>query len=134
MVLAEQTNVETIALTPAAANAVQDLLDKRELEGYALRIFIKGGGCSGYQYGMALDNNFRDEDIVTDCHGVQVIVDEVSIEYMRGATVDFVEDVMGSGFKVENPNAVASCGCGSSFRTQEGDAPQGSSGGCNSCY
>jgi iron-sulfur cluster assembly protein len=134
MVLAEQTQTQTIDLTPAAANAVRDLLDKRELEGYALRVFIKGGGCSGYQYGMALDNNFRDEDIVTDCHDVQVIVDEVSIEYMRGATIDFVEDLMGSGFKVENPNAVASCGCGSSFRTQEGDAPQSGEGGCNSCY
>jgi len=132
MVLAEQTQTETIALTPAAADAVRDLLAKRDLGGYALRVFIKGGGCSGYQYGMALDNNFREQDLVTDCHGVKVIVDEVSIDYLRGATVDFVEDVMGSGFKVENPNAVASCGCGSSFRTQDGDASQG--GGCGSCH
>jgi iron-sulfur cluster assembly accessory protein len=134
MVLAEETKVETIALTTAAADAVRDLLNKRELEGYGLRVFIKGGGCSGYQYGMALDNNFRDEDIVTDCHDVKVIVDEVSINYLRGATVDFVEDIMGSGFKVENPNAVASCGCGSSFRTQDGEAPQGGAGGCSSCH
>jgi iron-sulfur cluster assembly protein len=133
MVLAEQTQVETISLTPAAADAVRDLLAKRDLEGYGLRVFIKGGGCSGYQYGMALDNNFRDEDLVTDCHGVKVIVDEVSIDYMRGATVDFVDDLMGSGFKVENPNAVASCGCGSSFRTQDGEAPQGGTSACNSC-
>jgi iron-sulfur cluster assembly accessory protein len=132
MVLVEQTQTETIALTPSAAEAVRDLLSKRDLEGYALRVFIKGGGCSGYQYGMALDNNFRDEDLVTDCHGVKVIVDEVSINYLRGATVDFVEDVMGSGFKVDNPNAVASCGCGSSFRTQDGDASEG--GGCSSCH
>ena len=133
MVLAEQTQVETISLTSAAADAVRDLLAKRELEDYGLRVFIKGGGCSGYQYGMALDNNFRDEDLVTEMHGVKVIVDEVSIGYMRGATVDFVDDLMGSGFKVENPNAVASCGCGSSFRTQDGEAPQGGAGGCNSC-
>jgi iron-sulfur cluster assembly protein len=132
MVLAEQTQTETIALTPAAADAVRDLLAKRDLDGYALRVFIKGGGCSGYQYGMALDNNFREQDIVTDSNGVKVIVDEVSIDYLRGATVDFVEDIMGSGFKVDNPNAVASCGCGSSFRTQDGDAPQG--GGCSSCH
>jgi len=132
MVLAEQTQTETIALTPAAAEAVRDLLAKRDLDGYALRVFIKGGGCSGYQYGMALDDNFREQDFVTDCHGVKVIVDEVSIDYLRGATVDFVEDVMGSGFKVDNPNAVASCGCGSSFRTQEGAAEQG--GGCSSCH
>lgn len=133
MVLAEKTQVETISLTTAAADAVRDLLTKRELEGYGLRVFIKGGGCSGYQYGMALDNNFRDEDLITDCHGVKVIVDEVSIDYLRGSTVDFVDDLMGSGFKVDNPNAVASCGCGSSFRTQDGEAPQGQAGGCSSC-
>ena len=133
MVLAEQTQIETIALTPAAADAVKDLLSKRDLQGYALRVFIKGGGCSGYQYGMALDNNFRPEDLVTDCHGVKVLVDEVSINYIRGATVDFVEDLMGSGFKVDNPNAVASCGCGSSFRTQDGEA-SGEGGGCSSCH
>ena len=133
MVLAEQTQVETISLTSAAADAVRDLLAKRDLEDYGLRVFIKGGGCSGYQYGMALDNNFRDEDLVTEMHGVKVIVDEVSIGYMRGATVDFVDDLMGSGFKVENPNAVASCGCGSSFRTQDGGTPEGGAGGCNSC-
>ena len=133
MMLAEQTQVETITLTPAAADAVRDLMAKRELDGYGLRVYIQGGGCSGYQYGMALDDNFRDEDLVTDCHGVKVVVDEVSMNYMRGATVDFVDDLMGSGFKVENPNAVSSCGCGSSFRTQDGEAPQGGSGGCSGC-
>jgi len=133
MVLAEQTQVETITLTPAAANAVRDLLEKRELDGYGLRVYIQGGGCSGYQYGMALDNNFRDEDLVMEFHGVKVVVDEVSLNYMQGSTVDFVEDVMGSGFKVENPNAVASCGCGSSFRTQDGETPQDGAGGCNGC-
>ena len=127
MVLAEQTNIETISLTPAAAKAVQDLLAKRELEGYALRVYIQGGGCSGFQYGMALDNNFRDEDNVTDCHGVQVVVDDVSIQYMRGASIDFVEDAMGSGFKVDNPNAFASCGCG----PNDSAASQG--GGCSGC-
>jgi iron-sulfur cluster assembly protein len=132
--LAEQTQVETVALTPAAADAVRELLAKRELVGYGLRIYIQGGGCSGYQYGMALDDNFREEDLVTDCHGVKVVVDEVSINYMRGATIDYVDDLMGSGFKVENPNAVASCGCGNSFRTQDGDAAQGGAGGCSSCH
>ena len=134
MMLAEQTQVETVALTPAAADAVRDLLAKRELVGYGLRVYIQGGGCSGYQYGMALDDNFREEDLVTDCHGVKVVVDEVSINYMRGATIDYVDDLMGSGFKVNNPNAVASCGCGSSFRTQDGDAGQSGAGGCSSCH
>jgi iron-sulfur cluster assembly protein len=133
MMLAEQTNVETVTLTTAAADAVRDLLEKRELEGYGLRVYIQGGGCSGYQYGMALDNNFRAEDLVTEFNGIKVIVDEVSINYMRGSTIDFVDDLMGSGFKVENPNAVASCGCGSSFRTQDGDTPQGDAAGCSGC-
>ena len=133
MALAEQTQVETITLTPTAADAVRNLLKKRELNGYGLRVYVQGGGCSGYQYGMALDNNFREEDLITDCYGVKVIVDEVSINYMRGSTIDFVEDIMGSGFKVENPNAVASCGCGSSFRTQDSDATQNSAGGCSGC-
>ena len=132
MVLAEQTQIETIELTPSAANAVRELMSKRELEGYALRVFIKGGGCSGYQYGMALDNNFREQDLVVETNDVKVLIDEVSIDYLRGATIDYVEDIMGSGFKVENPNAVSSCGCGSSFRTEGGEAPQGSS--CNSCH
>lgn len=134
MMLAEQTQVETVALTPAAADAVRELLAKRELVDYGLRVYIQGGGCSGYQYGMALDDNFREEDLVTDCHGVKVVVDEVSINYMRGATIDYVDDLMGSGFKVNNPNAVASCGCGSSFRTQDGDDAQAGAGGCNSCH
>ncbi len=126
MVLAEQTLVETIALTPAAAEAVKALFASRNLEGYSLRVFVKGGGCSGLQYGMALENNLREQDTVTDCHDVRVVVDEVSIEYMRGATIDYVNDVTGTGFKVENPNALASCGCGSS---QSKD----SAGGCSGC-
>lgn len=125
-----QTNA--ISITPAAAQAVSDLLAKRNLEGYALRVFVQGGGCSGFQYGMALDGNQRDNDIAFDLHGVKVLVDEISIQYLTGATVDYEENLMGGGFKIENPNAVSSCGCGSSFRTQ-GDAAQDSAGGCGSC-
>lgn len=125
----EQINVEGINLTPAAAQAVTDLLQKRNLEGYALRVFVQGGGCSGFQYGMALDNNIRDADLKFAYHGVQVIVDEVSIDYLRGATVDFEDNLMGGGFKIENPNAVSACGCGSSFRTKDSGA-DASGGGC----
>jgi iron-sulfur cluster assembly protein len=126
--LREQVQNDLITLTPSAVNAVRDLLSKRSLTGYALRVFISGGGCSGYQYGMALENNIREEDLSYDYDDVKVVVDEVSINYLRGATVDFVEDVMGSGFKIENPNAVSSCGCGSSFRTK--DEAGASDGGC----
>lgn len=124
----DQIQTEKITITPAAADAVRELLQKRNLEGYALRVFISGGGCSGYQYGMALEENVRESDLVFEQHGVKVVVDEISIGYLQGASVDYVEEVMGSGFKIENPNAVASCGCGSSFRTK--DEPAHSSGGC----
>jgi iron-sulfur cluster assembly accessory protein len=125
----EQTKNDILILTPSATNAVQELLEKRNLPGYALRVFVSGGGCSGFQYGMALENNIREQDLVTEIDGVKVVVDEISIDYLRGATVDFVDDVMGSGFKIDNPNAVSSCGCGNSFRTKEDDG-SANGGGC----
>ena len=100
--LAEQTQIDVIALTHSAVEAVRDLLKQRDLDGYALRIYISGGGCSGLQYGMALDNNFREQDSIVETDGVKVIVDEVSIDYLRGSTVDYVNDVMASGFKIDN--------------------------------
>jgi len=135
MSLIQQTpvNTEIINLTSSAAEAVQGLLSKRNLstEEYALRVFISGGGCAGFQYGMALESQFRDTDFVVDAFGIRVVVDEVSLDYLKGATVDYVEDIMGSGFKIENPNAVAACGCGSSFRTKDsGPAPAAGTGGC----
>jgi iron-sulfur cluster assembly protein len=133
--LAEQTQLDSVTLTPTAALAVSELLAKRNLEGYGLRVFVSGGGCSGFQYGMALEGNIRDEDFVFDSNGVKVVVDEISISYLKGANVDYVEDLMGGGFKIENPNAVSTCGCGSSFRTNEGesDASGSHSAGCGSC-
>jgi iron-sulfur cluster assembly accessory protein len=133
--LAEETQVESIALTPAAVEAVRDLLTKRSLakDEYALRVFVSGGGCSGLQYGMALDSNVREQDTAASFDGIRVIVDEISIQYLQGATVDYVDGVMGSGFKIENPNAVAACGCGSSFRTKNNDGEE-SAGGCAGCH
>ena len=130
--LTEQIETNAITLTPNAAAAVKELLIKRELTGYALRIFISGGGCSGFQYGLALENNIRESDISYKLHGVQLVVDEVSINYLRGATIDYVDELMGSGFKITNPNAVSSCGCGNSFRTKE-DGYNESSSGCAGC-
>ncbi|GAB4526164.1 MAG: hypothetical protein Fur0018_11340 [Anaerolineales bacterium] len=127
---ATQTETQQVVLTEAAARAVQDLFAKRNLEGYALRLFISGGGCSGYQYGMALDNKIRESDLKFTYHGVDLVVDEISIEYVNGATIDYVEDnLMGSGFKIDNPNAVSSCGCGSSFNTSQSGASDASCGG-----
>jgi iron-sulfur cluster assembly protein len=80
---------------------------------------------------MALEGNIREQDLTAELDGVKVVVDEVSVEYLRGATIDYVESVMGSGFKIENPNAVSACGCGSSFRTKNDAGAEG--GGCSSC-
>jgi len=128
--LAEQT--EIITLTPSAVNAVRDLLEKRDLSGHALRVFVSGGGCSGMQYGMSLEENIRAEDLIKEVDGVKVVIDEVSINYLRGAIVDFVDDVMGSGFKIENPNATSACGCGSSFRTEDQAQDASAGGACGS--
>lgn len=128
--LLDNVNTVGITLTPSAAEAVNELLAKRNLDGYALRVFVSGGGCSGFQYGMALEGNVRENDLSFEYQGVKVVVDEISIDYLRGATIDYVDDLMGSGFKIENPNAVSSCGCGSSFRTKDSAESESSGGGC----
>ena len=130
--LSEQIDTNAITLTPSAADAVKELLVKRDLTGYGLRIFISGGGCSGFQYGLALEDYVRESDLAYELHGVQLVVDEVSINYLRGATIDYVDELMGSGFKITNPNAVSTCGCGNSFKTKE-DGYSDSSSGCGSC-
>jgi iron-sulfur cluster assembly protein len=127
-----QVIADEITLTPAAADAVRGLLKDRQVEGHALRVFVSGGGCSGFQYGMALESSPRESDVTFEQHGVRLVVDEVSMGYMRGANIDYVNDVMASGFKIENPNATSSCGCGHSFRTDGQDAPHHEHGeGCN---
>ena len=127
-----QLIADEVTLTPAAADAVRGLLKDRQLEGHALRVFVSGGGCSGFQYGMALEGSPRESDVTLEQHGVRLVVDEVSMGYLRGANIDYLNDVMASGFKIDNPNATSSCGCGHSFRTDGQDAPQHEHGdGCN---
>jgi iron-sulfur cluster assembly accessory protein len=118
-----ETETATISLSAAASDAIKNILTERSLEGYALRVYVAGGGCSGVNFGMALDNNFRDVDTTFEANGVKVVVDEVSIDYLRGATIDFVNDpVRGAGFAVDSPNAKAhshehgesECACGGS--------------------
>jgi iron-sulfur cluster assembly accessory protein len=122
-----------ITLSAAAADAVRGLLQSRQMEGHALRVFVSSGGCSGYQYGMALEPNPRETDMIIEQHGVRVVVDEVSVGYLRGANIDYVNDVMASGFKIENPNASSACGCGHSFRTDGQDAPHHAHGEACGC-
>jgi iron-sulfur cluster assembly accessory protein len=107
----------TVTLTETAATAIQDLFTERQLEGYSLRVFVASGGCgcSGPQYGMALENNQNANDSVFTQHGVNLVIDDISAAYLAGAVIDYIEDEAGSGFKIENPNEVAtSCGCGGS--------------------
>ena len=121
----------TITLSPAASDAVKNILAERKLEGYALRVYVAEGGCCGVNFGMALDNNFRDVDTTLDINGVQVVVDEVSIDHLRGSSIDFVNDpVRGAGFAVDSPNAKGGeCSCGTGQASQ-GHSHASSSGGC----
>jgi iron-sulfur cluster assembly accessory protein len=119
----------SVELSPAAVDRVRRLLEERQLPGHALRVFISGGGCSGLQYGMALEGQPRETDLRFAFDGVDVVVDPMSMEYLAGARIDYIDDVMGGGFKIDNPNAVASCGCGHSFRTSR-DGAASSEAGC----
>ncbi|GAB4271309.1 MAG: iron-sulfur cluster assembly accessory protein [Candidatus Promineifilaceae bacterium] len=125
------TNMETIYLTDAALETVRNLLVQKNVPDHGLRVFVAGGGCSGMQYGMALEAEARPYDHVIEKDGVKVFVDPTSMIYLNQATIDYEESIMGGGFKIDNPNAVSSCGCGSSFKTKEhGAAGAESGGGC----
>lgn len=99
---------------PAARQITSMLAEDKENAGKALRVFVEAGGCSGMQYGMVFDET-RDDDIRSEFHGVAVVIDPISANYMRGAVIDFSDALTGGGFKINNPNAHSSCGCGKSF-------------------
>jgi len=109
-----------VTLTDRAAAKAKSLLEQRGMPNGALRVFVVGGGCSGYQYGMALAQEAEEDDLVIEEHGVRLLVDPESAKLLAGAEVDYVEDLMKSGFQIFNPNAVKSCACGSSFQTADG--------------
>ncbi len=117
----QQPGIETsiLSMTPSAAGKVQELLTQESDPSLGLRIFVAGGGCSGLQYGMTLDEE-QDSDTVIMQEGFKVLVDEMSVGYITGSEVDYVDSLMGAGFTVNNPNAVSSCGCGHSFKTSDG--------------
>ena len=125
-----QTAVETsiLSITPTAAEKVRELLEQENDPSLALRIFVAGGGCSGLQYGMTLDEE-QDGDTTVEQSGIKVLVDEMSLGYINGSQIDYVDSLMGAGFTVNNPNAVSSCGCGHSFKTADGGG-EASSCGC----
>ncbi len=102
----------------AAEKVIQFLVTQEASEDAGLRVGVRGGGCSGFQYALALDES-RDGDQVFEDHGIRLIVDAASLQYVDGSVVDYTESLMGAGFEVKNPNVVAACGCGSSFRVAD---------------
>jgi iron-sulfur cluster assembly protein len=123
------TKTGMLTITENAALKVKNLLKEKEAEQGALRVFVAGGGCSGYQYGMALAQEKEEDDLVIEQGGVRLFVDPESAPLLKGAEIDYVEDVMKSGFTIFNPNAVKSCACGSSFDTADSSG-QGSAKAC----
>jgi iron-sulfur cluster assembly accessory protein len=109
-----QTEPSAVTITENAAKQIKEMLTVPENAGKLLRVYVEGGGCSGLQYGMVFDEQ-RPDDISAEFHGVSVLVDPFSVNYLRGSVVDFSDELTGGGFKISNPNARQSCGCGKSF-------------------
>ena len=132
MELQERTETP-VSLTPSAAEKIRGLMAE-DSDVSVLRVAIEGGGCSGFQYGLGFDRGAQEGDVEFECEGVKVVVDPFSAPYLKGSTVDYLETIQESGFKIDNPNAVASCGCGHSFTVAEGEAPDEAAGatGCGS--
>jgi iron-sulfur cluster assembly protein len=113
------TPTDAITLSDKAVSKIGELLGSQDdSEGQALRVAVRGGGCSGFQYALAFDRAKHD-DHVFEVEGVSVVVDKVSMQFVFGSEVDYVEGLQGAGFQVNNPNVVAACGCGSSFQVKE---------------
>jgi iron-sulfur cluster assembly accessory protein len=103
-----------VTVTDRAARRIQEIM-QAEPAGSMLRISVNGGGCSGFQYAFDVDRTRQDDDLVIEKDGARVLVDSVSLQYMDGSTIDFVDDLIGQSFQIKNPQATASCGCGTSF-------------------
>jgi iron-sulfur cluster assembly accessory protein len=105
-----------IQVTTAAVTKVKELLAAENRQGFGLRVAVQGGGCSGFQYRLTFDDNQHENDQVVEVDGIKVFVDAMSGMYLEGANIDYVDGLDGSGFKIDNPNATATCGCGHSFQ------------------
>ncbi len=125
-------STEVVSITPAATQAVINIMKEKNLENHALRIYVAGSSCSGVQYGIAIDENILDTDTQVDAEGLKILVDHQSLDYVRGASVDYITDPQhGTGFTITNPNAPTGggCGCGGS----EDSASCGGGGGSCGC-
>lgn len=108
-------SAETIKFTDSAAHRVSELLAEEGDQNLKLRVYVTGGGCSGFQYGFTFDEVVNEDDTVVEKNGVSVLVDPMSLQYLQGAEIDYTESISGSQFVIRNPNATTTCGCGSSF-------------------
>ena len=115
--LTNYENSDLLVFTEAAANKVKTLIEEEKNDSLKLRVFVSGGGCSGFQYGFTFDENIQDGDTKVEKNGVTLLVDPMSFQYLSGAEIDYKEDLEGSQFVIKNPNATTTCGCGSSFST-----------------
>ncbi|MDD5037330.1 MAG: iron-sulfur cluster insertion protein ErpA [Methylococcaceae bacterium] len=109
------TTQNSIIFTDSAAAKVSELIDEEGNNALMLRVYVQGGGCSGFQYGFTFDETINDDDTQVEKNGVKVLIDSMSIQYLTGAEIDYREDASGSQFVIRNPNASTTCGCGSSF-------------------
>ena len=109
----------TINVSPVAATKISELLAEEQKPACGLRVFVQGGGCSGFQYGLMIEETPGTTDQVIESNGIRLYVDPISVRYLEGAEVDFVDNVAGGGFTIRNPNAVTTCGCGQSFTVDE---------------
>jgi iron-sulfur cluster insertion protein len=109
------TSPRTVELTDSAARRIAKILSEDEYKGMMLRVSVSGGGCSGFQYGFTFDDSKNDNDLVIQREGATVLIDDVSLDLLNGAKIDYVEDMIGSSFSIKNPQAKSSCGCGNSF-------------------
>lgn len=122
------TEVSLVTLSDAAVAKLTELTKDESNPDVGLRVYVYSGGCSGYRYGMMLEDQPADEDIRVDSKGITVYVDPQSTQLLQGSEIDYVDTLMGAGFTVNNPNAVSGCGCGSSFRTDESAGAPGACG------
>jgi iron-sulfur cluster assembly accessory protein len=111
----ETTLENPVTVSARAARRIAEILKAEPAQPAMLRVAVTGGGCSGFQYNFAIDDSRTDEDLVIERDGAVVLVDPMSLEFLAGAEIDFVDDLIGAAFKVNNPNATSSCGCGTSF-------------------
>jgi iron-sulfur cluster assembly accessory protein len=119
------TQPDLVHLTDAAASKLRELTAQEPNPAMGLRVYVYSGGCSGFRYGMMLEDQPTPEDVTVSSNGVTVYVDGQSTQYLSGSEIDYVDTLMGAGFTVNNPNAVSACGCGSSFRTADSEGAPG---------